>query len=78
MDELLPDENAQLVAQAVEAFALDDAAAPNAHKVHAGVLAQRQKLGVALLVHQSLAVIHRNKIDALDVDALAVDQRLIG
>ena len=71
--ELLPDQQAQLVAEAVETLPLQERAAPDAQQVAAQVAVELQPLAVVRLGHVGEVRPDRRPVHALQEDRLAVD-----
>ena len=78
LNEFLPDQQTQLVAEAVERFRLNHAPAPDAHDVHIQPLRLMQLICDLFRRNIAVDMIHRRDIDALHIDALAVHDNGIG
>ncbi len=76
--EVLPDEQAELVAQVVEVVGLVDAAAPDPHQVDVGRLRLGQPGGVPGPVDAGRERVVGDPVDSLDQDRAVVDDQLEG
>src|SRR5947209_17781421 len=74
--EILPNQNAQLVAEVVKVVALVNPAAPNTHHVHVCVMHGSKQLAILLLSDASRKTIRRNPITTFGEDRHTIDDKL--